>query len=474
MKKLILLITTVFALVQTNAQLTTVLNVQANPSAIVSSWASTPQTITLVVNNTSQTQRSFKIKATIKTTSGDVVATSDVTKVATFTSVGGTSNVYNAITAMPYEYLLFSGKYNSTMQRSGKLPTESYQLCTQLVNPIDYTALTQEQCKVFNIASLQLPFLVSPAAETSLEKNIAQSVITFRWTPLVPRPAQADVTYKVQVFEVLDGQKPMQAFRANMPLLDVDVKRATQYIWRPLLSFDENTKDSIHMDSTKPDVLKTFIWTVQTLTNNLTGAIEPLTEASINGDGRSQPQVFYISNNATASKLKQDKITFPPNAVANNVLDKITFPPNCLAIFCPNGTIALDGKCVTIDIPLQANAKISDGMLDGKKQLLSIDELQKRLQYAQSKKAKYIGSAIKTIEDKQYLIAAYNNNKNLETVVVPLINENGFLKMTTTATIVTESDGKKLTFTKDEPVKKKRKQASSSEHHYVGHVTLLR
>jgi hypothetical protein len=471
MKKIILTVAIVFSLTNVIAQLTTVLNVQANPSAVISSWASTPQTVTFVVNNVSQVARTFKIKATIKTTSGDLVATTDLTKVVAYTSLGSTSNVYNALTTMPFEYLTFTGKYNVIIQRSGKLPTETYQLCVQLVNPIDYAVITQEQCKIFNIAALQLPFLVSPAAETSLDKNIAQSVITFRWTPLVPRPAQTDVTYRVQVFEVLEGQKPMQAFRANMPVLDVDIKSVTQYIWRPQMSFDESVlNDSTSTDSAKTQIVKTFIWTIQTLTNNPTGSLAPLSEASINGDGRSQPQVFYISKNNTNAA----KITFPPNRVSNKVLDKITFPPNCLSIFCPTGTIAMDGKCVTIDIPLLANATISDGILDGKKQLLNKDDLQKHLQYAKPKGATYIGSAIKTIDDMQYLITTYNNNKNLETVVVPLVNENGFLKMSTTATIVSESNGQKIIFTKDEPTKKKRKQTSNTEHNYIGHVTLLR
>jgi hypothetical protein len=296
MKKIFLTILTAFALLQTNAQLTTVLNVQANPSAIISSWATTPQTITLVVNNVSQLARPFKIKATIKTTSGDIVAITDLAKVTIYTSIGGTSNIYNALTAMPMEYLIFNGKYNSLIQRSGKLPTETYQLCIQLVNPIDYAIITQEQCKVFNIAALQLPFLVSPVSEISLDKNIAQSIITFRWTPVTPRQQQLDVTYRLQVFEVLENQKPMQAFRANMPVLDVDVKTTTQYIWRPLMSFDESVlKDSTSTDSTKTDIVKTFIWTIQTLTRNpITGLPTPLSSETVSGDGRSQPSIFYI------------------------------------------------------------------------------------------------------------------------------------------------------------------------------------
>ncbi len=476
MKKIIFNLIIIFVLVQANAQLTTVLNVQANPSAVVSSWGSSPQTITFVVNNVTQAARTFKIKATIKTTSGDVVATTDLSKVPVYNSLGGTSNVYNALTAMPYEYLQFSGKYNSILQRSGKLPTETYQLCMQLVNPLDYAVITQEQCKIFNIAALQLPFLISPNTNTVLDKNIAQSVITFRWTPVVPRPLQSDITYRLQVFEVLEGQKPMQAFRANMPVLDVDVKQATQYIWRPQMSFDESiVKDSTRGDSAKTEIVKTFIWTIQTVTKSPTGGILPLSNESINGDGRSEPVVFNVTKKITfpPNAVVNKKITFPPNAVAKSVVDKIVFPPNAFAIFCPTGTIGVDGKCVTIDIPLGANARVTDGMFDGKKQMLNEEELQKLTKNKFIKGATYVGTVIKTIDEKPYLISVYHKKQEIQTIIVPLVNENGFLKMQNTSTIVTETNGQKLIFTKDEPVKRKRSQEVEN-HHLIGHVTLLR
>src|SRR5690606_3568491 len=102
-------------------------------------------------------------------------------------------------------------------------------------------------------ASYQLPILVKPADGAGLEAHIAQQMITFRWTSLVPAYPGL-LNYRVQVFEVLPGQTPMQAFRGNRPVLsEFAIKGTTQYIWRPNLPMLDSTAN------------RQFIWTVQTL-----------------------------------------------------------------------------------------------------------------------------------------------------------------------------------------------------------------
>ena len=127
-------------------------------------------------------------------------------------------------------------------------------------------------------AAYQLPILMQPAKGATLEAHIAQTVITFRWTSLVPVRGEIPV-YRVQVFEILPGQTPMQAFRGNRPLLDeASLKGATQYIWRPALPMLDSTAN------------KMFIWTVQTL--DWRGRAFPAADA--NRQGRTEPAIFTI------------------------------------------------------------------------------------------------------------------------------------------------------------------------------------
>jgi hypothetical protein len=305
MKKIISILIVAAFFTNTQAQLATQLTVQARPTAIISSWANSPQVITFLVNNLGQSTISFKIKTTIKTTEGEIVAISDVTKVQTFTVFATGNLLLNANAVVPFEFMQFNGKYNNILQRTGKLPSGTYQIFTQLLTPQDLAPLTQEQFKIFNIATLQLPFLVSPAPGITLDKNIAQTAITFRWTPLVP--SQEYASYNIQVFEVLENQKPMQAFRTNMPVLDRKVVGTTQFIWQPQLSMldevlQEDTTSVVDaIANLKTEKIRTFIWTVQTSTSDQFGKETIVSEGSINGDGRSQPEIFYISKK-TANK----------------------------------------------------------------------------------------------------------------------------------------------------------------------------
>ncbi|HQQ99881.1 MAG TPA: hypothetical protein PLA61_03520, partial [Ferruginibacter sp.] len=90
-------------------------------------------------------------------------------------------------------------------------------------------------------------------------------------------PAQTSpVTYRIQVFEVLNNQSPVQALRSNQPLLDKELLAVTQYIWQPQLTFvNEKSK---------------FIWTIQSLDKDQ----KPINQTDGNGEGRSEPIVFFI------------------------------------------------------------------------------------------------------------------------------------------------------------------------------------
>jgi hypothetical protein len=90
-------------------------------------------------------------------------------------------------------------------------------------------------------------------------------------------------TYRLCVFEVLQNQTPIQALRANQPLLDKDVKAATQFIWNPGLSF---------LDST----IKKYVWTIQTL--NAQGTV--IAGETSSGQGISEPNTFTIAAASTS------------------------------------------------------------------------------------------------------------------------------------------------------------------------------
>lgn len=274
-KQIIIIFSLLFYTVNVLAQLNATLTVN-NPSATVSEWANNNTTITYIVENMSAAgARQVIIKATLKTTDGATVATTDLSKAQIFTVQN--TRVFFAKEVFPIEIMIFSGSYKTTLEKTGKLPSATYQLEVQLVAPATFAILTPVRTRIFNLSAPQLPYLITPVNNDSLDAKRSETSIIFRWTPLVPRPHEQPY-YRLQVFEILPYQQPLQALRGNYPVLDQLIRMQTQYIWRPQISFTT--------DSTR----RKFIWTIQTLDINQ----QPFVHTNGNGESRSEPFIFYI------------------------------------------------------------------------------------------------------------------------------------------------------------------------------------
>ena len=294
MKKISSLIIAAFILSTITAQINSNLILAAQPPAQLSEWGNRREVLTLILSAPGAVAGQFKLKTEIKTLDGTVIGSADQSKTTIFTSNPSGTTILFANDAMPLEFIMFTGKYKTSLQRTGKLPADNYTLCIRPVRPVDYTPLGEEQCKNFYLATTQLPILMKPYNEEVLDGKTAQTAITFRWTPVVPRQI-SPVTYRLQVFEVLPIQSPVQALRSNQPLLDKEILAATQFIWQPQLSFSTSADNE-----TKK--LPTFIWTIQSLDK----AGLPVTQTDGNGEGRSEPLIFFVDPNKNKKPQKQN------------------------------------------------------------------------------------------------------------------------------------------------------------------------
>lgn len=276
MKQLLILSALVCTCYFSRAQITTSLAVNQPPATISEWWASNTAIIYVVDKGGAVASQSVVIKTELKTSDGTLVATKDLAKSPVVVLTAGTRIFYSK-DVFPLELMNFNGSYKTTLERTGQLPAGTYQLNVQLVEPGTFAPLTPVQSRMFTLMAPQLPFLVLPVDEDKLDAKTAETAIIFRWTPLQPRP-QASVQYRLQVFEILPYQQPLQALRGNQALLDVNLLNQTQYIWRPQLSFSTDT------------LAHRFIWTVQTLTAQ--GV--PVVTTSGNGESRSEPKIFSV------------------------------------------------------------------------------------------------------------------------------------------------------------------------------------
>lgn len=267
------------------------------PPPNINEWGVRKEVLQLIVPPGPGLALQFKIKTEIKSSDGSMVATTDLARAQTY-SLQSTVLILTAVDVIPLEFMIFSGKYKTSLDRTGKLPSDNYTMCVTLVRPQDYTPVSQPVCQPFYMAAIQLPVLMKPYNEEILDGQQAQTAITFRWTPVVPR--LASVTYRLQVFEILDYQTPVQALRANQPLLDQELTNITQYIWRPQLNFTKggditdgqkniNTSEAGLGSGKGGKAMMRFVWTIQTLDQG-----NPIIRTDGSGEARSEPLMFYV------------------------------------------------------------------------------------------------------------------------------------------------------------------------------------
>jgi hypothetical protein len=221
---------------------------------------------------------SEKLKTTLIDERGSIIGVSDINSARIYTLRAGV-NQFSIADALQLQNLAFQGSFQNLLQQTGRLTAGQYQLTVEVMNTRG-DVVRAKQTQIFFITSYQLPVLMQPASGSTLDARLAQNVIIFRWTNLIPSSGEF-FQYRVQLFEILPGQTPMQAFRGNRPLLDEPaIKGSTQYIWRPNLPMLDSTAN------------KQFIWTVQTLDAN--GL--PIPGMDMNIQGRSEPAIFRIVN----------------------------------------------------------------------------------------------------------------------------------------------------------------------------------
>jgi hypothetical protein len=276
-------------------QLNTNLVVSGRPPSTISDWGNRKEVLTYIITNQSGAAYSALIRVELKTTDGTLVASNNLSR-ATVYSLGSATMIFYAADVLPLENMIFNGRWRSVLEKTGKLPEGSYQICVQLLRSPDLQPLSTAICRNFYVASAQFPINLMPANDAVLEAQAAQSAIIFRWSPVSPN--NGPVYYRIQVFEIYTYQTAMQAFRSNQPVLDHLVSNMTQYIWQPQLDMFSSCCPSIQpaaaSDSlTKKEgslITRRFIWSIQS--SDLQG--RPLTDGNVNGDGRNEPTSFFI------------------------------------------------------------------------------------------------------------------------------------------------------------------------------------
>src|SRR5258705_3844341 len=160
------------------SQLTANLVMSATPPGTITDWNHRKEVFSYVVINQTGAVIRAVIKTELRTASGELVASTNLAQ-ATVYSFSAATTFLDAADVLALQYMSFTGKFKTTLDRTGKLPADNYQLCVQLVTPISFAPITQPACRSFTIASILLPVLMMPADGAILDAIKSQSAIIF-------------------------------------------------------------------------------------------------------------------------------------------------------------------------------------------------------------------------------------------------------------------------------------------------------
>lgn len=156
---------------------------------------------------------------------------------------------------------MWSGKDAAALLGQGcTLPPGDYEICVQFFGTVNGNVrpLSSEGRRAFAIGGngpivVQAPKAIAPANGSVLSEQEVTQPITFRWTPVVPRPMEELVHYRVSVWQLMQGQTGTQAMRTNQPIITKDVDNLTQTVAR------------LTSGPCLPPHTCDFVWTVQAL-----------------------------------------------------------------------------------------------------------------------------------------------------------------------------------------------------------------
>ena len=238
MKKIIIffsLLVSVQVSAQTYPITSITISLPANPDANTANWGSGTSLFTITANSKAVNGRvdgrvtESKILVTIKK-GGAKACGSFTTNTAPASNFNTLTKVWsgtNAVSLLGQSCALPAGEYELTVQFFGTGAAGLSPLSEEKIKP--FSIIAKEQL------SYQPPQAIAPANGTVLSEIDIKKPITFRWTPVIPRP-QEPITYRLKVWQLMQGQNGAQAMATNQPIITKDVDNLTQTMISNLIS----------------------------------------------------------------------------------------------------------------------------------------------------------------------------------------------------------------------------------------------
>ncbi|MES2276363.1 MAG: hypothetical protein V4592_10095 [Bacteroidota bacterium] len=257
MKKLLTVVLVAFTMqlfAQTNPITAINITLPANPDANTANWGTGASMLTITANAKATAGRidpavtESKILVIIKKNGSKICGayTSGNAPASGFNNLTKVWSGSNAISLLGQDCTLPPGDYELSVQFFGYSLAKSAPISDEKIKP--FTIRGNEQ-QVYRV-----PQPITPATGTIYKDADVRKPIAFRWTPLIPKPTEP-VTYRLSVWQLMQGQTGVQAMRVNQPIFTKDIDN----------NITQAVANGIITGPCKPPYLCDFVWNVQAL-----------------------------------------------------------------------------------------------------------------------------------------------------------------------------------------------------------------
>lgn len=293
------------------------ISLPVNPDANTANWKAGTSMLTISANARAVNGRpdvrveDSKILLTIKKSGQKACGsyTNSSAPSANFNAINKIWSGNNAVSLLGQDCTLPPGEYELTVQFFGN-------------GPRGLEPISEEKSKAFTLIdnrqqSYQPPQPLSPVNRNVIIEADVKKPITFRWTPVVPRP-QDKVTYRLNVWQLMEGQTVVQAMKTNQPIHTKDIDNLTQVIVNSLISGPCKSPYSCE-----------FVWNVQALNR----------EGKPVGSNNGTSEAFTFSVASKEKNTRKLNLVSPENGAVVNGEPQFTWTD-----FYPNPDHPEDGK----------------------------------------------------------------------------------------------------------------------------------
>ena len=255
------------------------INMPANPPANTAAWANAVPPVLITAKGA--TSQGGQVNGTVQESRILVSIKRDGSKVCgLYTKSNAPSANFNTVVKS------WSGsQIVALLGQECTLQPGTYELCVQYygMGAIgSASGLLGEACKPFTIAdtkdiSYAPPQNINPTNGQVLKPAGGSLPVTLRWTPIIPKP-QTSVTYRLKVWQLMQGQSGTTAMRTNTPIVEREVTDQTQLLKANILGDIEKVADRDAQ----------LVWQVMATTTTPQNKVEQL--------GNSEPTTFNIVN----------------------------------------------------------------------------------------------------------------------------------------------------------------------------------